>query len=73
MGLFCLDGLKKVVLRLIEIIVILSTGLLFTLNILRPILRELRNSIYGKRMGKLVWSFLYFICLILVDCWFVYI
>jgi len=33
----CLDGLKKAVLRLIEIIVILSIGLLFTLIILRPI------------------------------------
>ena len=73
MGLFCLDGLKKVVLRLIEIIVILSTWSTFYFKYFKTYLRELWNSIYGKRMGKLVWSFLYFICLILVDCWFVYI
>ena len=37
MGLIYLDGLKKVVLRLIEIIVFLSIGLLFTIYVLRPI------------------------------------
>src|SRR4051812_18352499 len=37
MGLIFLDELKKVVLRLIEIIAILSIGLLFTVYILRPI------------------------------------
>lgn len=37
MGFITLDELNKVVLRLIEITVILSIGLLFTVNILRPI------------------------------------
>lgn len=37
MGLISLDELKKVVLRLIEIIAILSIGSLFTAYILRPI------------------------------------
>ena len=73
MGLISLDGLKKVVLRLIEIIVHLINWFTFHSLYFKTYLRELWNSIYGKRMGKLVWSFLYFICLILVDCWFVYI
>lgn len=37
MGLISLGKLKKVVIRLIEIITILSIGLLFTVNILKPI------------------------------------
>ena len=37
MGLISLDGWKKVVLRSIEIFIILSIGLLFTVYILKPI------------------------------------
>ncbi|MFJ7667556.1 hypothetical protein ACIQXI_10620 [Lysinibacillus sp. NPDC097195] len=43
-----MDEIKNFVLRLIEIIVFLSIGLLFTLNILKPIYEHFGISFYGN-------------------------
>ncbi|MFJ8064625.1 hypothetical protein ACIQYS_08345 [Psychrobacillus sp. NPDC096426] len=43
-----MDGPKKVILRLIEIIVILSIGFLLTVNILRPIYKNFGIQFTGN-------------------------
>jgi hypothetical protein len=48
MGLIFLDELKKVVIRVIEIIAILSIGLVFTVYILKPIYENLGIQFVGN-------------------------